>query len=273
MKNSSLFWSIMGVLAIFVLAIMAINGVKNGPTRNTFKQIKSSTNIGSSTPSVNQVLREGGESKVQNVADSQNQSINLSNGLFDKSTKLNFDTNGVQQKTITPVPVSWNENAIQTGANENNYISEPTFEVNITPELLRQAGFEHFIIKIKPFSGKILNLMELNAVNTDQIKEFSIDLGNNQSMLIDQIRSGNQDLNNEFFTFLKSKFSTTIGTKINQTNQFGSASFYINFEIPNDNVFLVVRYKTIVYALSYPRAKGSQNGIDNQVKNLLMLFK
>ena len=72
---------------------------------------------------------------------------------------------------------------------------------------------------------------------------------------------------NEVYQTLKLKSSQGLNIKLNETNEFGAASFFMNDPTRSDTAFLTVRISGLVYAFSYPKAYHSQ------VKNLIQLIE
>lgn len=68
------------------------------------------------------------------------------------------------------------------------------------------------------------------------------------------------------YEFLKEKCASGSTVSINETNQFGSSSFYMNDTLRQDIAFLTVKYDFLVYSFSYPKV------YHKQVSNLIKLI-
>ncbi len=68
------------------------------------------------------------------------------------------------------------------------------------------------------------------------------------------------------YALLKGKCESSSNVTINETNQFGKSSFYMNDSLREDTAFLTVKYNSIVYAFSYPKV------YHKQVSNLIKLI-
>jgi hypothetical protein len=68
------------------------------------------------------------------------------------------------------------------------------------------------------------------------------------------------------YLLLKEKCESSSNVSINETNQFGKASYYMNDTLREETAFLTVKLNSIVYAFSYPKA------YHKQVSNLIKLI-
>jgi hypothetical protein len=66
-----------------------------------------------------------------------------------------------------------------------------------------------------------------------------------------EFQAGDAALANEVYLYLRDKSKSLMGATINETNSFGTASFYVNSLTEKANTFLVVKLKENVYALAY----------------------
>jgi hypothetical protein len=144
---------------------------------------------------------------------------------------------------------------------------------NISSEILTKSGFKNIVVKPRPFNGMLFDQFDLAMLSYLNIVEKSViylDDGNETEVLKAYEFDFSDDLGaQEIYDFLKAKIKDKLGVTINQTNQFGLSSFYINFNTPLENVFLVVKTRTNVYALSYPKAKLNEISYFDLVSNLL----
>jgi len=127
-------------------------------------------------------------------------------------------------------------------------------------EILQRAGFQNFVIQLRPFEGKLFQeapAPELAA--SDVVVQVVQDAGD-KSMILQSFAfpSDSKELNEEMYNLIMGKYKSQIGSDVHETNQFGMKSFYINFEGLSKNVFLVVKTAKAVYALSYVKSYHSQ---------------
>jgi hypothetical protein len=148
----------------------------------------------------------------------------------------------------------------------------------INNETLRKAGFQNFVIKPRPFNGILFekfDLSMLGEMNVSQKTITQLKAGNEMEILNTyEFNAQDKSTADELFELLKLKAKGELGVSINQTNQFGLASFFINLSEPQKNAFLVVKTTDNVYALSYPKATLDENGnTDDFIKPVSELLK
>ena len=71
----------------------------------------------------------------------------------------------------------------------------------------------------------------------------------------------------EIYNFLKERVNEAVNMYVNETNQFGTNSFYMNDDKRPETAFLTTRIGGLLYAFSYPKEYHSQ------VKNLIKLIE
>lgn len=184
------------------------------------------------------------------------------------ATALNFNDSSLPSKTLpkdNPTqPISSNLNnaiAVSPPSNQNPIPGSSTDLLikNVNDESLRMAGYSDFVIKPKPFDGKLFGTFDISMLGSLNIIEKNVienRNGNEANVLsVYEFELGNKDTTQEIYDYLRAKIKDELGITINESNQFGLSSFYINFGVPSDSVFLVVKMRDNVYALSYPKAK------------------
>lgn len=183
------------------------------------------------------------------------------------AVKLNFDDSSVVTKTVAK------DNSTQPISNLNKVLVEPITSTagptpsnptdllvrNVNDESLRLAGYSDFVIKPKPFDGKLFGAFDISMLGSLNIIEKNVIENRNGNevkvLTVYEFQLGNKDTAQEIYDYLKAKITNELGITINVTNQFGLSSFFINFGVPTDSAFLVVKMRDNVYALSYPKAK------------------
>jgi len=120
------------------------------------------------------------------------------------------------------------------------------------PSLLAKAGLQNLELKAEPFSGMLFDRIPLKDLSFLSASEYHlIKNGTIKEAVIYSFPASSDELAREIYGLLKDKCSTEIGIIINENNQFGDTSFYVNyFEYP-ERVFLVVKKHDTVYALTY----------------------
>ncbi len=126
--------------------------------------------------------------------------------------------------------------------------------LNISPELLEKAGFTNTTYKLISFGGKLFDRIDISNLNFLNILRYDF-LENDISKVLSfyQIKANDAATAKEVYGLIKAKSGAEIGVIVNETNQFGEASFYDNFIDYPERVFLVVKKGNNVYSLSYQK--------------------
>ncbi len=119
--------------------------------------------------------------------------------------------------------------------------------------MIKNSGFTNGeTLQKVPFNGVLFESMDLRDFNSVPILQSNM-LRNNRekTAVFYQFMAEDGPLAKEIYRFLKEKSGTIMGATVNETNSFGTGSFYINFLSRPESVFLVVKQKENVYALAY----------------------
>lgn len=276
MNRSSSFLAITSILAILMVASIAINNVDESSLRKPFP---ASAEAGDVKVSVFDSLKEE-EQKVEGVEVAGDDEEDL---VFSAEEIAYFDDNFGGLGEVVK------ENEAERGSEENTKtVSEAVNNTQsasgngevINAELLRKAGFSNFFLQKKPFEGRIFDEFDFTELSSIEVEFFQVIerlYGNEKDVLeVFHFPAADSNLTNEIYGLIKDKFKAELGVTINETNSFGLASFYVNLGEVRPNisgkVFLVVKLKEGVYALSYPRGSVNLSEGDKyfqSVKNLL----
>jgi hypothetical protein len=100
----------------------------------------------------------------------------------------------------------------------------------------------------------VIQLLDGNEVQVLRVYEFNF---------------SDSSSSQEIYDFLKAKIKDELGVTINESNQFGLSSFYVNFQEEKPDAFLVVKTRSNVYALSYPKDKDGKKTNFDLISRLL----
>jgi hypothetical protein len=148
-----------------------------------------------------------------------------------------------QQSGLNPGGVS-DSGGLQKAAKKFN---------SIEFETVKTAGFNNNeILQIVPFSGVLFGIVDISEFKSVPVIQNNL-LQNNRSeiAIFYQFQAKDAALANEVYSYLKNKSMSLMGATINETNSFGTASFYLNSLSEKTKSFLVVKQKENVYALAY----------------------
>lgn len=155
------------------------------------------------------------------------------------------------------------------GKTEQTHGSATSYGQKLTFAMVDEAGFTDAVLQRVPFDGKIFGSLDVSDFNRGDALEYNL-LENNRDIAAQIVEfDGKTEVDaSQFYSLLKQKAGLQKGASMNETNQFGENSFYLNFPDKKTSVFLVVKGGKYVYALAY------QKDLHPLVKMLLnLLFK
>lgn len=135
---------------------------------------------------------------------------------------------------------------------------------SINLEMVLDAGFQDGDLSTEQFDGLIFNDYDISEYQDDEDIKYIITEGNEQAGIINELIYPSEEIAQGVYGQLKAKMSEKNSPfTINETNQYGKASFFANNSEETNSVFLVVKFTDRLYTLHYP-AKNH-----NKMKNLL----
>jgi hypothetical protein len=140
-------------------------------------------------------------------------------------------------------------------------------KVKINFSNLQKAGFGGVTLQRVPFNGILFENIDLRDFKSvPVIQNNLLENNRNRTATFVEFITGSRMLASEIYALLKEKAGKQIGTTINETNQFGDNSFYVNYYDRTENSFLIVKIGDSVYALTY------QKGLHDSIKQLLSII-
>lgn len=139
--------------------------------------------------------------------------------------------------------------------------------VYLRDEQIRSAGFVDAYLENEAFDGRLFKTILIDDLTDAEVTKTLI---RTKDALLVKVYIFKIALNanvNEVYELLKLRSAQGLNIKINETNEFGLASFYMNDPTRSDTAFLTVRIAGFIYSFSYPKAYHSQ------VKNLMKLIE
>lgn len=134
----------------------------------------------------------------------------------------------------------------------------------IDEAVVEEAGFENPTVSIKQFDGLIFDDYDISEFQDDEHIRYLITEYNEHAGIINELIYPSEDVAQGVYAQLKTKMSDKDSPyTVNETNQYGTASFFANHEEETNSVFLVVKFIDRLYTLHYP-AKNH-----NKMKNIL----
>jgi len=243
--KSSTILSIVSLLLILVVLFIAIGDMRNAPIRKPFAS--GQTSDLSRSPLI--------------VKDDSMELIDVvTNDLTTEDISLNTEADVVDE-SIELFPQN-----VQSGAKQS-------LTAGINSEKLSQAGYRSFTIKPRPFNGILFDSFDVSILKHLDVVDKTVlqfQNGNEHEVLrVYQFSFDSVDGSRETYEYLLLNLKNELGISLNETNQFGMSSFFINFSSPKDAAFLVVKTRNNVYALTYPKDVTDARGNYELVKKLL----
>ncbi len=134
----------------------------------------------------------------------------------------------------------------------------------IDQQMIIEAGFQNGTVSIEQFDGLIFNDYDISEYQDDEHIRYIVKEGIEDAGIINELIYPSQDIAYGVYEQLKAKMTSEESPfTINETNQYGEASFFANNSTETNSVFLVVKFNERLYTLHYP-AKNH-----NKMKNLL----
>lgn len=249
-SKSSTSLAIISILAILGVLVIAIDGTDEKPVRKPFSKAKDQVAVNTSIKSKSEQDKNLETETIQATEIEFNgKEITISEGVNKEKIEPEQNT-----PTENDFPLSFEEKQINYGN-------------------LKLAGLNDFVVKPKPFDGKLFDQFDMTVLTgLDVVKKSVIMAKNGQEeevLTAYEFNFEDKESVSEIYAYLKATIKGELGTTINETNQFGLASFYINFSEPVENAFLVVKMPENVYALSYPKVVTMETDFHKVVSKLL----
>ncbi len=271
MDKSSTFLALLSIISILAITSIAITDIDSAPVRQPFPASEASESVGANTMQESEEIKAKIAEETSNTAEPEVIKNELDATEAVDFRSLDFSTEDNFGEIITAeqreAPYKFENTAVNTI--DDKFNEDSVF----TTERLRQAGIARPIIQPKPFNGVLFDELEIETLTSFDITQLKIlnkDGGNEVKILdvyvLDMI---GEEMASEIYDLIKVKFKALLGVDVNETNDYGMKSFYINYTPSKTNVFLVVKFEESVYALSYPRDDELGVNMHDIVKNLL----
>ncbi len=141
--------------------------------------------------------------------------------------------------------------------NEENVREESSkdsssLDLAVTLELLGKAGFIEPSIRQVDFNGSLFQLIDLKSYSIDPVVKANLFDKNEFKISLNEIHQNSDVLAEEVYRLIKEEASLNLDIIINETNQYGDASSYLNHSQKKKTAFLLVLIGNSVYGLEYP---------------------
>ena len=146
-------------------------------------------------------------------------------------------------------------------------ISPTSASIYLRDEQIKSAGFSSAYLKKELSDGKLFKTIQIDDLFDTEITKTAISTKEAALAKVYIFKTGINTEISEVYELIKLRSSDGLNVQINETNEYGSSSFYMNDQMRSGTAFLVVRIGGFVYAFSYPKEYHSQ------IKNLIKLVE
>lgn len=127
-------------------------------------------------------------------------------------------------------------------------------EAEISFGLIGLSGFQNVTLQRVPFSGILFERVDLREFQSVEVVHQNLLQDNKEKIAMMYEFHGDSDLlSNEIYLYIKDKAQSGLNVGVNETDDYGDGSFYVNYADIPDRAFLVVKIRESVYALTYEK--------------------
>lgn len=150
------------------------------------------------------------------------------------------------------------ETNVEPGSLQTNIVgNEPrpaARDISLSNEILQNIGFLQPRITPISFNGKLFQILDLrDDSEIGRIVKSNVFDGDQFIFSVYEIQNESEGLASDTYSFIQEKFLENLEVEVNETNQYGDASFYVNHPKKQNMAFLFVEIDTTLYAFEYPR--------------------
>lgn len=146
-----------------------------------------------------------------------------------------------------------------------NYVNWNT-NVYIRDDQIKSAGFVNATLSSEPHNGFIFKTVYVDDLYDLNVTKTVVKNADTLLAKIYVLQVGPASSITEVYEVLKVRASEGLDTEINETNEFGQGSFFMNDSKRSGVAFLTVKISNMVYAFSYPKEYHPQ------ISNLVTLL-
>lgn len=148
---------------------------------------------------------------------------------------------------------------------DTNFAAPPT-SVYLRDDHIKSAGFVGAYLESEQNDGQLFKSIFIEDLYDVEVTKTLIRTTDQLLAKVYVFKMGIAADINEVYNLLKLRASEGNTTEVNETNEFGLSSFYMNDSMRTGTAFLTVRIGGLIYAFSYPKDYHSQ------IKNLIQLL-
>lgn len=159
--------------------------------------------------------------------------------------------------------------AEETGDFEDESAATVTYSPNvyIRDEQIKSAGFREAYLEEESHGGFLYKTVFFGDLVDMDVDKVAVRSSDELMAKIYVFKVGLSSDRDAVFEVLKVRAKESSGVDVNETNDFGNGSFYMNDSRRTNVAFLTVKIGELIYGFSYPKEFHSQ------VKNLVKLIE
>ncbi len=144
-----------------------------------------------------------------------------------------------------------------------------TFSINayIRDEQVKSAGFVGAYVEPEDHQGFLFKTVYVEDLYDVEFQKNLVRSENSLFAKVYVFKIGPDSSADEVYQVLKMRSSEGLNTEINENNEFGDGSFYMNDSNRSSTAFLTVKLGDVIYGFSYPKEYHPQ------IKNLVALIE
>lgn len=147
-------------------------------------------------------------------------------------------------------------------------ISPTSVSIYLRDEQIKSAGFTGAYLENESSAdGKLFKTIQIDDLFDTEVTKTAIRTEETALAKVYIFKTGINTEISEVYELIKLRASGGLNIQVNETDEYGSSSFYMNDQMRNSTAFLVTRLGGFIYAFSYPKEYHSQ------IKNLIKLIE
>ena len=148
---------------------------------------------------------------------------------------------------------------------EDNFVALSK-SVLLRDEQIKSAGFTNAFLEDEAYDGSLYKTIYTDDLYDVDVKKIVIKTTDTLLAKVYIIKIGANSPLDKVYQVLKVRGSEGLDVEINETNEYGDSSFYINDTRRPNTAFLTVKVGDFIYGFSYPKEYHAQ------IKNLIQLL-
>jgi len=153
----------------------------------------------------------------------------------------------------------------ETDFEDDNFVATPQ-SVLLREDQIRSAGFANAYLETETHDGFLFKTIYINDLYDVDVQKSAIKADNAMLAKVYVFKIGPLSSLNEVYEVLKMRATEGLDIEVNETNDFGDGSFYMNDSRRSNVAFLTVKIGSVIYGFSYPKEYHAQ------IKNLVTLL-